>query len=685
MIRKNTRKFSRQNLLILLGVFVAVALFSFLVQTVKKPVDAANLNNFDAGYIISDYQMRNYTSMSEAEIQAFLKSKNSCNDTNLNKGSLSPRGYVDAGTKYGVKYNYRMTFDLGNGNGPTTYYYHVENGHFVCMADESFNGESAAHIIWQAARDYKINPQVLIVLLQKEQGLVTDTWPNSGAQYRSATGYGCPDTAPCSSEYYGFKNQVRKAAEMFNTVLNGGWTNYPLGWNYIQYSPNDCGGSWVNVRNLATSALYRYTPYQPNAGALAAGYGTAYCGAYGNRNFYAYFEDWFGGITSTKITWENMSSPRIMTVNKPTLIIDVKSHDTTGIWLGKDENYYFTKKTSVFWGNQNQTCLQRKIDEGTDRCVLLARLSDFSLEKNITKIPVNEYEVITWTCIVDFMHQSAECGKKSYAKGSVLKFNRQIRIDGKDYLIEVGRNDNFAVLKARTKLKISYENIGPTTMGVLRNTYKYIAGENTKVQTISTSEYQTVTIMQQTTINNKKFYRTLHDYNKKNDYLIPAEDLVDAKFTNFLIPRNMVANKDTNSINVKTKEVCKNYKSGDIKRYVHKTVYAGVTYYQNESESNTLCGIKSSDLSETKYNFNNKNVKNSFAPFLYPRKLKIKNGGYSINLENGNTCDEYLKAGDVQKYTTKFYINGMAFYRTEKNTSNNSSCAVPSTNLIEIN
>ena len=67
--------------------------------------------------------------------------------------------------------------------------------------------------------------------------------------------------------------------------------------DYIQYNPNaSCGGSIVNVRSLATSALYRYTPYQPNAGALAAGYGTASCGAYGNRNFYLYFEDWFGGI-----------------------------------------------------------------------------------------------------------------------------------------------------------------------------------------------------------------------------------------------------------------------------------------------------------------------------------------------------------------------------------------------------
>ena len=279
-MKNGLRKFDGRTLWALLGVFVAVALFSFLVQSVQKPVDAANFSKFDPGYIISDYQMRNYASMSEAEIQAFLNSKVKCNkDQNY--------------------YNYLLSRYPG-------YSWHFANGHVVCLPEEKFgngetigSGETAAHIIWQAAQDYRINPQVLIVLLQKEQGLITDAYPNT-VQYRSATGYGCPDTAPCSSQYYGFKNQVRKAAALFNTVLSGGWTNYPLGNNYIQYNPNsDCGGSWVNVKNLATSALYRYTPYQPNAGALAAGYGTSYCGAYGNRNFYAYFEDWFGGVTSS--------------------------------------------------------------------------------------------------------------------------------------------------------------------------------------------------------------------------------------------------------------------------------------------------------------------------------------------------------------------------------------------------
>ena len=262
-------------------VFVAVFVFSFLVQRGKvldKEVEAVNPVKFDPGYIISDYQMSNYNSMDESQIQAFLKSKNSCNDTSI--------GRYTVGEKVGY---------FSEMSPPRTW--HIKDGHFVCMADEVFDGGTAAHIVYQAAQDYRINPQVLLVLLEKEQSLVRDTFPHS-QQYRSATGYGCPDTAECSSKYYGLKNQIRNAAELFRIVLDGGWTNYPLGNNYIQYNPNaSCGGSVVNIRNLATSALYRYTPYQPNAVTLAGG--SDNCSAYGNLNFYRYFEDWFGGSLKT--------------------------------------------------------------------------------------------------------------------------------------------------------------------------------------------------------------------------------------------------------------------------------------------------------------------------------------------------------------------------------------------------
>ena len=91
------------------------------------------------------------------------------------------------------------------------------------MSEEKFGdgttigeGQTAAEIIYQAAQDYKINPQVLIVLLEKEQSLITDTYPNT-KQYRSATGYGCPDTAACDTKYYGLKIKYATLQHYFAT------------------------------------------------------------------------------------------------------------------------------------------------------------------------------------------------------------------------------------------------------------------------------------------------------------------------------------------------------------------------------------------------------------------------------------------------------------------------------------
>ena len=59
----------------------------------------------------------------------------------------------------------------------------------------------------------------------------------------------------------------------------------------------------MTIQNTATASLYNYTPYQPNAAALAAYPGTGdACSAYGNRNFFYLFRKYFGstgGGTST--------------------------------------------------------------------------------------------------------------------------------------------------------------------------------------------------------------------------------------------------------------------------------------------------------------------------------------------------------------------------------------------------
>lgn len=73
---------------------------------------------------------------------------------------------------------------------------------------------------------------------------------------------------------------------MFHAIMinSSSWyTPYIVGNNSIRWNQNAaCGSSVVNIENRATQALYNYTPYQPNAAALAAGYGTGDgCSAYG--------------------------------------------------------------------------------------------------------------------------------------------------------------------------------------------------------------------------------------------------------------------------------------------------------------------------------------------------------------------------------------------------------------------
>jgi hypothetical protein len=257
------------------GRFEAIALAFALVLGVLSagalepaaPADAADGSQFNAGSIISDATFYNSSTMTPSQIQAFLNAR----VPNCAGGAVCLKNYSESTwTRAATAY---------------------------CGAYTGVANQRAAEIIYSVAVACGINPQVLIVLLQKEQGLVTATAPSSG-KFRIATGFGCPDTAPCDAQYYGFYNQVYLAAAQFERYrVNPGSYRYRAGRvNTILWHPNAaCGTSDVYIVNQATAGLYNYTPYRPNAAALANMYalGDA-CSSYGNRNFYAYFTDWFG-------------------------------------------------------------------------------------------------------------------------------------------------------------------------------------------------------------------------------------------------------------------------------------------------------------------------------------------------------------------------------------------------------
>jgi uncharacterized protein with LGFP repeats len=229
---------------------------------------AADTSQFQAGNIISDDLFFDGGAMSAADVQAFLDTKGR---------SCTSRCLKD--------------FRQDTVNKAADAY---------CRGYAGAPGETAAWIIAKVGQSCGISQRVLLVIMQKEQSLVTGN--GTDTRYRSALGFGCPDTAACDTQYYGFFNQVYNAARQYQVYASN-----PTRYNFragvtraVLYHPTAaCGSGSVYIANQATAGLYNYTPYQPNARALAAGYGTGdSCSAYGNRNFWLYYTDWYGSTQS---------------------------------------------------------------------------------------------------------------------------------------------------------------------------------------------------------------------------------------------------------------------------------------------------------------------------------------------------------------------------------------------------
>ena len=250
--------------------------------------ESADAHLFDPSSIISDDLFFNGSAMNPGEVQAFLDAM-----------GVNCRTGTD-GTPC-VK-NYRQdTTDRA--------------GDQYCGPYAGRPQETAADIITKAGQACGISQKVLLVILQKEQSLVTTRGGDAlyARRYREAMGYACPDNGTCNPAYNGFANQVYSAARRFQVYAKNptsyahrpGMTvdvrYYPEGVKPedFNYQSRDCGKLRVYIRNQATAGLYNYTPYVPNRAALDAAPGTGdRCSTYGNRNFFLYYSDWFGNAQS---------------------------------------------------------------------------------------------------------------------------------------------------------------------------------------------------------------------------------------------------------------------------------------------------------------------------------------------------------------------------------------------------
>lgn len=201
---------------------------------------------FDPELVLSDANMRDYQSMSAAQIQSFL---------NRRSGPLK-----------------RMSFARHDNGSRAT----------------------AAVIIWEASQAWHINPKVLLALLQKEQSLLTRRRLAAHTLQR-AVGAGCPDRT--TNRYPGFGNQMWHGARLLDGYGEGKTTLYvPYPWKPGMKN-RFTGG--VRPKNLATYKLY---VYNPSIGAKKPYGDLSRQSCSGNANLWKIYWHYFGNPLGTPKT-----------------------------------------------------------------------------------------------------------------------------------------------------------------------------------------------------------------------------------------------------------------------------------------------------------------------------------------------------------------------------------------------
>jgi hypothetical protein len=314
---------------------------------------------FNRHRLIDDSLFSDSGTMSISEVDAFLNANDSCISSGSGFRAIDPVGYSPSG---GFEYGSNVT---------------------------------AGTVIAHSAQVYGINPQVLLVTLQKEQSLVTST-SCSTHTIAKAMGYGCPDSHTSNSysglNLYtrngttftsvsdicvnsaakaGFTQQVIRAAWLLkfsqerslgNTdwaVIEGNWDNTDdLSACYSGYMtqgtfkrcPNDTpiffdgwatiDGTATHMDTGATAALYRYTPH-----------------FHGNQNFVSIFESWFGSTEGTPFFRIGNTSPVYILGSKDNYYLIPTMNILKAYGYGKNVDKVAVKSSSDVSGLTNSGSL----------------------------------------------------------------------------------------------------------------------------------------------------------------------------------------------------------------------------------------------------------------------------------------------------------------------------------------
>ena len=228
------------------------SIIAFLILTLTLPsllipaisqAQATIDPNFNPNNIVSDADLLDANAMSLADIQNFLAKEGS---------SLA---------------NYTATDTNGLSRSAAEIIYNAAQNNFDCDNATLSDSPTLAEKQAKCLHITTVNPKFLLVLLQKEEGLIENDSP-SQSNLDWATGYGCPDGWVCNPYYKGFGKQVNSAALQFRAYMNEPQNySFKMGQTYIvnntptPYCTAANQTMAVTPVNQATAALYNYTPH----------------------------------------------------------------------------------------------------------------------------------------------------------------------------------------------------------------------------------------------------------------------------------------------------------------------------------------------------------------------------------------------------------------------------------------
>lgn len=649
---------------LILATLALLAVTPLMVIMSNQHVSAVNARDFRADYIIDNAVFTNNESMTASQIQTFLNRKNSVCLKDFKSKSLRD----------------------DNGDGAVQDSTTEKYGRQADM--------SAAQLIKAAADIYRINPKVLLVTLQKEQGLITRTdcpeW-----RYNTALGYGCPDGSPCDDSAFGFTRQIDYGAYHFRGYMDDSLPSvpyttgnndifwHPSGGNYVNNSgSNDsragCGYSIVNIKNRATAALYSYTPYRPNQAALNAGYGTGNdCSSYGNRNFFLYFSDWFG-TTYTKINYSSLKTPRWLQLKSDFRKKHLRlGYEVDGV-LSQGRQIYFSTKVTI----DGQVYLRTKHDteHGIDKGIPYSQLEEVPASYSSLKQP-------RWLATKTDLHKvdpvTGEKVQDVVSAGTELFFPTLLEVGGTLYLRTEADTQNglqtgipFDLLK---EVNISYQGfkmprwLVATTDTRLFN-LKYPSSTTAPIIAASTEQY-----FDHLVVINGNMYAT-KGIPANGEYLgVPLDDLRNVQpgdFQSLKYQRAYRMLETARKTDLSTGQPAEEVASGTPVYFQTLTELGGGLYLRSAHDTglDRMTVIPLTSVAP---------IEVSFEPMMAPRDLKFRMDIRKVDPVTLQKLDGIISKGRSVDFSQKVSIGGKLYLRTTHDSENGHYKVIPFSALTE--